>query len=136
MVFSLLGMAAKLATVAIETEVAIGIVLDEASALVQETAKNALGTDEFGWPPLKEATVARKATGDSPLLETGELRDSIERTVGRRSAWVGSDLDNCLDGVRHVNNPAAEFYRERRDDLRAADTRDGRRDGRRRPGRT
>lgn len=33
MTFTLLGMAAKLAAVAIETEVAIGVVLDEASAL-------------------------------------------------------------------------------------------------------
>ena len=49
MTFTLLGMAAKLAAVAIETEAAI-----------------------------QAAVVARKTTGNSPLLETGEMRDSIE----------------------------------------------------------
>ena len=96
MVFSLLGMAEKLASVAIETEAAIQLVVEEAAGLVQETAKNALGTYEFGWPPLKEETVARKATGDSPLLETGELRDSIERTIGHHVAWVGSNDDKAV----------------------------------------
>ena len=48
------------------------------------------------WPPLKEASVARKATGDSPLLETGELRNSIEKTIGHHVAWVGSDDDKAV----------------------------------------
>ena len=90
MTFTLLEMAAKLAGVAAESELA-----NEASALVQETAKNGLGTYEFGWPPLKEETIARKATGNSPLLETGELRNSIERTVAGHSAHVGTNDDKA-----------------------------------------
>ena len=96
MTYSLLGIAAKLASVAVESELAIQAVVEDAAGLVQETAKNAMGTYEFGWTPLKEETVARKATGDSPLLETGELRDSIEKTIGHHVAWVGSDSDKAV----------------------------------------
>jgi phage gpG-like protein len=55
-----------------------------------------LGTYEYGWPPLKPATVARKSTGDSPLLETGELRDSIERDVQDHVAYVGTNNKKAL----------------------------------------
>lgn len=55
--------------------------MEKAGKLVEECAKDAIGTYHFGWPPLAPETVARKATGDSPLLETGELRDSIEHKV-------------------------------------------------------
>jgi hypothetical protein len=62
MVFSLLGMAEKLASVAIETEAAIQLVVEEAAGLV----------------------------------ETGELRDSIEKTIGHHVAWVGTDDDKAV----------------------------------------
>lgn len=45
-------------------------------------AQEAIGTYEFGWPPLAEATKAdRVRTGfpeDEPLLRTGGLKGSIE----------------------------------------------------------
>ena len=44
---------------------------------VDEKTKVAVGTYEFGLPPLKPETIERKANGDTPLLETGEMRDSI-----------------------------------------------------------
>ena len=37
-----------------------------------------IGTYQTGWAPLKPETIAQKMTGDTPLLETGEMRDSIE----------------------------------------------------------
>jgi hypothetical protein len=46
--------------------------------IVEQKAKEVIGTYEYGWPPLAEATLANKTTGDSPLLETGALRDSIQ----------------------------------------------------------
>jgi hypothetical protein len=49
--------------------------------MVEETAKDAIGSYVFNWPRLKTSTVARKATGDTPLYETGELRDSISHVV-------------------------------------------------------
>jgi hypothetical protein len=39
-------------------------------------ARAAIGTYEYGWQPLAESTVAHKSRGDTPLLETGEMRDS------------------------------------------------------------
>ena len=45
--------------------------------IVKEKAKAVIGTYAYGWPPLAEATLAHKK-GDTPLLETGALRDSIE----------------------------------------------------------
>lgn len=39
-------------------------------------AQAAIGTYEYGWPPLADETIARKSRGDTPLLETGEMRDS------------------------------------------------------------
>jgi hypothetical protein len=41
-----------------------------------EEIHRVIGTYEYGWTPLKPQTVARKATGDSPLLETGKLKAS------------------------------------------------------------
>ena len=48
-----------------------------AARVVQKEAKSAIGTYKYGWPPLNAATVARKRTGDSPLLETGTMREGI-----------------------------------------------------------
>lgn len=120
MTFTLLEMAAKLAGVAAESELA-----NEASALVQETAKNGLGTYEFGWPPLKEETIARKATGNSPLLETGELRE-LDRAHGRRTQRPRRHerRQGRVDGVRNVNDTAAELYSLGWNGLRAANSRD------------
>ena len=36
-----------------------------------------MGTYRYGWPRLKDETIARKATGDSPLVESGKMRGSI-----------------------------------------------------------
>ena len=42
---------------------------------------------------MKPQTIASKATGDSPLLETGDLRASITHRVDKekKEAYVGSD---------------------------------------------
>lgn len=65
--------------------------LIHASHLLETRAKEAMGTYTYGWPPLKPETVARKATGDSPLLETGRMRDSIHSVVSGNTASVASD---------------------------------------------
>lgn len=51
-----------------------------------------IGTYDYGWPRLKPQTIARKQTGDTPLLETGDLRASIEHQVNleKKEAAVGS----------------------------------------------
>lgn len=49
--------------------------------IIRDEAKSAIGTYKYGWPPLDPKTIARKRTGDSPLLETGALRGSIRTLV-------------------------------------------------------
>jgi hypothetical protein len=71
--------------------------LEAAAKIVQAEAKRVIGSYDYGWTPLKEATIARKANGDTPLLETGELRDSIEYTiVSDHEAQVGSNNDKAV----------------------------------------
>lgn len=55
--------------------------LRKAGRLVRDEARRVLGTYDYGWPRLQAATIARKATGDSPLLETGAMRASIKYSV-------------------------------------------------------
>ncbi len=94
--FTLVGFAAKL--VAIEhdlTEVGPAIVA-RACEMVANAAKEALGTYEFGWISLRPETIAHKMRGDSPLLETGELRDSIQWNSSGLLGHVGSNLDRAV----------------------------------------
>jgi len=64
--------------------------------IIQKTAKGMLGHEQPFWPGLRPETIARKARGNTPLLETGELRGSIEITapvhegIGIVSGYVGS----------------------------------------------
>jgi hypothetical protein len=91
MVFSLLGMAEKLASVAIETEAAIQLVVEEAAGLVQETAKNALGTYEFGWPPLKEEPSPAKRPATRHCLKPASYATPSNLRGHRRDAPVRLD---------------------------------------------
>lgn len=82
--------AALFATMAHKLDVKDG--LEKAAAMLEEKAKAAIGSHEYGWPALTPETIARKANGDTPLLETGELRDSIGHViVSSEEAEVGSD---------------------------------------------
>ncbi|HEV8029800.1 MAG TPA: hypothetical protein VGP42_02155 [Stellaceae bacterium] len=71
--------------------------LEISARLVEKTAKAKLGHYQAGWPRLQPETIARKATGDSPLLEEGGLRDSIQHRVeGDSAAEIGSDLELAI----------------------------------------
>jgi len=59
--------------------------MKEACVIIEDDAKDAIGTYRYGWPPLGPAAVAKH--GDTPLLDTGAMRDSIKHTV--ESAHVG-----------------------------------------------
>jgi hypothetical protein len=76
--------------------------VEKACRMIEKEAKTAIGTYKFGWPPLQPETIAHKATGDSPLLETGELKESIEHTVGRESGEVV--------GYVGTNDPVAKYH--------------------------
>jgi phage gpG-like protein len=70
--------------------------LEHAAVIVEDESKRVIGTYDYGWAPLKPATVARKSNGDTPLLETGEMRESIEHVVQGKSAHVGSNNDKAV----------------------------------------
>lgn len=93
--FTLGGFAAFLGELAVMDE-AERAGLEKAAVIVETEAKRVIGTHDYGWIPLKPATIARKANGDTPLLETGEMRDSIEHTVGHREAHIGSNNDKAV----------------------------------------
>jgi hypothetical protein len=64
--------------------------MDKAASILQDRAKQVIGTYDLGWPALAASTLAKKGA-DTPLLETGGLRDSIQKTVEPFVAHVGTD---------------------------------------------
>jgi phage gpG-like protein len=64
--------------------------MDKAAKILQDRAKEVIGTYDLGWPELAASTLQKKGA-DTPLLETGGLRDSIERTVEPFVAYVGTN---------------------------------------------
>lgn len=69
--------------------------LEEAAVIIETEAKRVIGTYEYKWPPLAPSTLEKKAA-DTPLLETGEMRDSIEHKVNGSEAYIGSDNDKAV----------------------------------------
>lgn len=76
--------------------------LAEAAQLVETEAKEEIGHYQgsagpfAAWAPLKPDTIAHKANGDTPLLETGEMRDSIGTVVLDHEAHIGSNDDKAV----------------------------------------
>ena len=99
---SLGGFAAHLLTVEADMRLTEEACVEKACRMVEKEAKRAIGTYLFEWPPLNPETVARKARGDTPLLETGELRASIEHVVEREGAEVV--------GYVGTNDPIAKYH--------------------------
>jgi HK97 gp10 family phage protein len=93
MTMDLGGLLAHFFTVEKDMKLAEEVCLEKACRMIEKEAKAAIGTYRYDWTPLQPETVARKARGDTPLLETSELRDSIEHNVdaGARDAYVGTD---------------------------------------------
>ena len=101
--FSSLGsFAAHLLTIEADLKLSQEVSVEKACRMVEKEAKRAIGTYLFEWTPLQPETIARKARGDTPLLETGELRDSIEHVVGREGTEVV--------GYVGTNNPIAKYH--------------------------
>jgi phage gpG-like protein len=100
--FSLLSMAAHLTMITTHIASAEHCALDRASSLVLEEIRHEIGTYQGaagpfpGWAPLRPETIAKKRNGDTPLLETGEMRDSYERTIDGNNAYVGSNNMKAL----------------------------------------
>src|SRR5574337_849102 len=75
---SCLQMAQELERAAIKAKNEIEVPTEALMKLLAEEAKGFLGHYQEGWAPLKPATIARKAKGDTPLLESGEMRETIK----------------------------------------------------------
>lgn len=93
------------------------LILEEASrrALRNIKARHGSYPTDIEWAKLKPDTVANKVNGDTPLLETGELRNSYKITsLGENAREIGSNLDKALwmeEGVVSQNIPARPVCR-------------------------
>jgi hypothetical protein len=94
--FSLLGFVAHLRAVDRDLHEVGPAIVARACEMVARAAKKAIGRQDGLWAPLKPQTIARKLNGNTPLLETGELRDSIEWTADGFEGQVGSSNDKAV----------------------------------------
>lgn len=100
--FSLESMAAFLLSAANAMPIAQEAALKQAAKIVEDEAKAEIGHYQgaagpfAAWAPLKPETIARKANGDTPLLESGEMRESIGTVIGTDEANVGSNNDKAV----------------------------------------
>src|SRR5580693_3412453 len=95
-----------LATVAVAVREADHAILKESAEKVEKRAKQKIGEYQeqvgpfIAWPELAEATKADRAKQgypeDEPGLRSGEMRDSIEHTVGKDEAQIGSNDDHLV----------------------------------------
>lgn len=90
--------AQKLRWASVRTRNELEIPTEEFMVIVEKAAKDVIGTYAYGWPALKPETIARKAQGDTPLLETGEMRDSI-RSIAALSVLGAEGLVYSTDPV-------------------------------------
>lgn len=86
---NLLQAAKKFGAVAVEYELMRISCLEAGGKLFLKRAQAAMGTYEYGWPSLQQETIARKKTGDSPLVETEVMRNSGGYTLHSHSVIVG-----------------------------------------------
>jgi phage gpG-like protein len=89
--------AARFAAAAVDIELAKHAALEEACQIVEERAKGLIGHPNGHWAPLKPETIAHKGGLNMPLLETGDMRDSIAHTVvDSNHGYVGSNDDKAV----------------------------------------
>jgi HK97 gp10 family phage protein len=95
---NLLQFAGAMAAASVEIDHAMREPIAKGCEKLEKSAKNAMGDpgNGFGWPPLKPETIARKANGDTPLVETGELRDSIEHNSDSKEGYVGTNNEKAV----------------------------------------
>jgi phage gpG-like protein len=94
-IYSVLGFVAKLKTIELEMNVLGPAIIARACELVCAEAKRVLGTESYDWPALSPATLAHKMQSGM-LLETGELRDSIQWESSGLEGAVGSNSDRAV----------------------------------------
>lgn len=102
---NLLQAAKKFGAIAVEYELLRIGCLEAGGKLFLKRAKAAMGTYEYGWPPLKQSTIDRKKRGDTPLVETEVMRESGGYTLHSHSVIVGFADPKILIheyGTKHI----------------------------------
>lgn len=94
-VYSILGFVAQLKAIEHDMNALGPAIIRKACEMVCEEAKRVIGEGYDYWPALKPETLARKMM-NTPLLETGELRASIEWTASGLEGAVGSNNDKAV----------------------------------------
>ncbi len=98
-VLSLLELAGRLADAQIAEREATEIIVREAAKMLARSAKDSIGTYDFGWPELTPSTQADRVrqgfSPDEPLLRTGALKDSISWNADGREAYVGTNNEHA-----------------------------------------
>ena len=94
-VFSILGFVAQLGTIEKNLHELGPAIVARACEMVCAEAKRVIGEGYPEWPALKPETLARKMM-NTPLLETGELRASIEWNAEGNEGHVGSNNDKAV----------------------------------------
>ena len=90
-----------LARIGLAVTTVVPMAVDHAAKLIEEEAKRVLGSYDYGWEQLAPSTQAERQrlgfTPNDPLLRTGDLKNSIEKTEAQREgpmavvAYVGSN---------------------------------------------
>jgi hypothetical protein len=93
--FTLLGFVAHLAIVEKEMHELGPAIVRKACQMVYDEARRVIGEGYDFWPALAPATLAHKML-NTPLLETGELRASIEWQAHGLEGAVGSNNDRAV----------------------------------------
>jgi HK97 gp10 family phage protein len=92
---SFAGLAARLAMAEADVKMATEAGLEKTCQLIEDRAKEVIGTYIFNWPQLAQSTqeqrVALGFSANEPLLRTGKLRDSIGHVVEGNVGYVGTN---------------------------------------------
>jgi hypothetical protein len=94
-VFTVIGFVAQLNAIEHDMNSLGPEIVRKACEMVCEEAKRVIGEGYDFWPALAPSTLARKMM-NTPLLETGELRASIEWTASGLEGAVGSNNDKAV----------------------------------------
>jgi phage gpG-like protein len=93
--FSLLGFVEHVRELDHDMKAAEHAIVARACEMVCAEARRVIGIGYPEWPALSPETLARKMR-DAPLLETGQMRDSIEWNSHGNEGHVGSNNDKAV----------------------------------------
>jgi phage gpG-like protein len=94
-VMSILEFVAKTKAIEHDLKKVEHAIIARACEMVCAEAKRVIGEGYPEWPALSPETLARKMM-NTPLLETGELRGSIEWNAEGNEGFVGSNLEKAV----------------------------------------